>query len=148
MIFHYHKGSNIITSNPDIAPEECKENLKHIHIIITLQYVSSRKIAKLATPHLMTFICQNKLYCAQNWQNSRVKKPPLLQGYPHLVNPTCYNSGFQLMFCKTLSAVPQILLNLFLTAVLRNIGFTQQYAKRASDFHVSTIVVDRGSINQ
>ena len=34
---------NIIISEPDITPEKCRKNLKHIHTTITSQYLSSRK---------------------------------------------------------------------------------------------------------
>ena len=42
-IFHNNEHTNIIISDPDIIPEECKENLKHIHSTITSQYLRSRK---------------------------------------------------------------------------------------------------------
>ena len=43
MIFHNNKHTSLIISEPDIAPEECRENLKHNHTTITSQYLSSRK---------------------------------------------------------------------------------------------------------
>ena len=65
-----------------------------------------------------------------------------------------YNNGFQPMFRETAvfreisSAVPQSSLDPYPTAVPRDTGFAQQDAKRAPDFHVSTIVIDRSSITQ
>ena len=47
--FHTNEDTNIIIiSNPNITPEECREKLKHIHTIITSQYLRSRK-SNLAT---------------------------------------------------------------------------------------------------
>ena len=42
-IFYYNEHFNIVISKPDIKPEECRENLKHIHTTTTSQYLSSRK---------------------------------------------------------------------------------------------------------
>ena len=39
-IFHDIEHTNII-SKVDITPEECRENLKHIHTTITSQYLGS-----------------------------------------------------------------------------------------------------------
>ena len=71
-IFHNNEHTNIIILEPDITPEKCRENLKHIHTTINSQYFSSKKEkeAKLLTLHPMTFIHQNKHYnviCIENW---------------------------------------------------------------------------------
>ena len=52
-IFHNNEHTDIIISKPDITPEECRENLKHIHTTITSQYLSSRKNNKVTntTPY-------------------------------------------------------------------------------------------------
>ena len=52
-IFHNNEHTNIIISKPAIKSEECKENLKHIHTIITSQYLNSRKNNKVTntTPY-------------------------------------------------------------------------------------------------
>ena len=42
IIFYDNEHTNIIILEPDITLAECKENLKYIHTIITLQYLSSR----------------------------------------------------------------------------------------------------------
>ena len=42
IIFYDNEHTNIIILEPDITPVECRENLKYIHTIITLQYLSSR----------------------------------------------------------------------------------------------------------
>ena len=70
-IFHNNEHINII-SNPDITPEKCKENLKHIHTIITSQYLSSRKNNRVTNTTPMPLIHQNKHYhvCVQNWHSS------------------------------------------------------------------------------
>ena len=47
IIFHNNEHTNIIISKPDITPEECRENLKHIHNNITSQYLSFRKNNKV-----------------------------------------------------------------------------------------------------
>ena len=55
-IFHNNEHTSIIILEPDITPGKCRENLKHIHTIITSQYLSYRKTTKSLTPHPMTFI--------------------------------------------------------------------------------------------
>ena len=73
-IFHSNELTSIIISEPDIKPQECRENLKHIHTTITSQYLNSRKTTNLLTPHPMTFIYRNKHYhviCVQNWHSSK-----------------------------------------------------------------------------
>ena len=45
-IFYNNKHTNIIILDLDITPEECRENLKHIHTTIISQNLSSRKINK------------------------------------------------------------------------------------------------------
>ena len=42
-MFHNNEHTNIIILNPDITPEECRENFNHIHTTITSQYFSSNK---------------------------------------------------------------------------------------------------------
>ena len=44
---HFTDNINIIISDPDIKPKECKENFKFIHTTITLQYLRSRKNRKI-----------------------------------------------------------------------------------------------------
>ena len=41
-ISYRNDHTDIIISDPDIKPVECKEKLKHIHITITSQYLSCR----------------------------------------------------------------------------------------------------------
>ena len=48
-IFYNNEHTNIIISKPEITPEECKENLRHIHPVITSQYFSSRKNNQITT---------------------------------------------------------------------------------------------------
>ena len=52
-IFHNNEHTNIIISKSDITHDECIENFKYIHTIITLQYFSSRKNNKVTntTPY-------------------------------------------------------------------------------------------------
>ena len=52
-IFHNNEHTNSIISKPDITPEECRENFKHIHTTITSQYLSFRKNNKVTntTPY-------------------------------------------------------------------------------------------------
>ena len=101
--FHTNEHTNIIISEPDITPGECKENLKHIHITITSQYLSSRKTTKLLTPHLMTFIHQSKHYhiiCITKLAQFRANKS-LLQSYLHIVNPDAYMAQCPLCLSHT-----------------------------------------------
>ena len=51
-ISYNNEYTNIIISEPDITPEECRENLKHIHFTITSQYFSFRKNNKVTNTHL------------------------------------------------------------------------------------------------
>ena len=48
-IFHSNEHTNIIISEPDVTPEECRENLKHIRTAITSTslYLNSRKNNKV-----------------------------------------------------------------------------------------------------
>ena len=52
-IFHNNEHTNIIISKPNITPEECRENLKHIHTTITSQNLNYRKNNKVTnnTPY-------------------------------------------------------------------------------------------------
>ena len=75
-IFHNNKHTNIIILKPDITPEKCRENFKHIHVTITSQSSVLEKTTKLLTTHPMTFINQNKHYhviCIQNCHSSEPK---------------------------------------------------------------------------
>ena len=84
IIFHDNEHTNIIISKPDVTPEECKRNLKHIHTTIILQHLSSRKsnkvidttsydihLSKQTLPHHM----RTKL------TQLRANQSPLLQSY-------------------------------------------------------------------
>ena len=53
-IFHNNNYTNIIISDPDITPEKCKENVKHIHTTITSQYLSSKKITSRQNAYTLT----------------------------------------------------------------------------------------------
>ena len=63
--FQNNQHTNIIISKPDITPEECRENLKHIHATIISQHLSSRKKTELLTPHPMTFIHSKPTYACK-----------------------------------------------------------------------------------
>ena len=52
--------TKIISSNPDVTPEECKENRKHIYIIIIIQYFCCRKNNIVTDTTPITFTHQNK----------------------------------------------------------------------------------------
>ena len=54
-IFINNEYTNIIISEPDITPEECREYLKHIHTTITSQYLSSRKNNKVTNTMLYAY---------------------------------------------------------------------------------------------
>ena len=93
-IFQNNEHTNII-SEPDITPEECRENLKHIHTIITSQYLSSRKNNKVTntTPYDI-HLSEQTLPCHMRTklEQLRVNKSPLLQSYLHTVNPETFMS--------------------------------------------------------
>ena len=92
-IFHNNEHTNIITSDPDITPEECRANLRSIHTTITSQYLNSRNHNKVTntTPldihpteqtlprHLRTRLAQ-----------LRTNKSPLLHSYLHKLNPNSH----------------------------------------------------------
>ena len=65
--FHNNDHTNIIIPDPDITPEECKENLKHIHTTMTL-LLQFQKKAELLTPYPMTFIYQNKHHMSYSYK--------------------------------------------------------------------------------
>ena len=95
-IFHNNEHTNIIILEPDITPEEYRENLKHIHTIITSQYLSSRKNNKVTNTTLydihsleQTLLCHIYTKLAQ----LRADKLPLLQIYLHMVKPDTYIGG-------------------------------------------------------
>ena len=70
------------------TPEECKENLKHIHNTFV-----SEKITKLHTPHPMAFIHQNKHYYIvgiAKLAQHKANKSPLLQRDLHTLSPDTY----------------------------------------------------------
>ena len=82
IIFPNNEHTNIIISEPDITPEECREDLKHIHTTITSQYLNSRKNNKVTNTipydiHLskQTLPCHMHTKMAQ----LRANKSPLLQ---------------------------------------------------------------------
>ena len=102
--FHNNEHTNIIISKPDITPEECRENLKHIHTTIISQYFSSRKNKKVTntTPyniHLSEQILPHHM-CAKLPQ-LRVNKSPLSQSYLHTVNPETYTPQCPLCLSHT-----------------------------------------------
>ena len=76
-IFHSNEHFNIIISDLNITPEECRENLKHIHITITSQYLSSRKTTKLLTlcSRLANIACQTK--CRHSGCKASIARPTL-----------------------------------------------------------------------
>ena len=108
-IFHNNEHTNMIISKPDITPEECRENLKHIHTTITSQYLSFRKNNKVTniTPydiHLseQTFPRHMRTKLAQ----LRSNKSPLFQSYLHTVNPETYTPQCPICLSHTHDQVP------------------------------------------
>ena len=92
-IFDSNEHTNIIILKPDITPEECRENLKHLHTTITSQYLSSKKNNKVTniTPYdihsseqILPRHIRTKL------AHLRANKLPLSQSYLHTVNPEIY----------------------------------------------------------
>ena len=92
------------SEKPDLTPEECRENLKHIHTTNTSQYRSSRKNNEVTTTtpydvhsseqtsprHMRTKLAQ-----------LRASKSPLLQSYLHTVNPNTYTPQCPLCLSQT-----------------------------------------------
>ena len=80
-IFHNNEHTNIIISKLDITPEECKENLKHIHTTITSQYLSSRKNNKVTNARPYDIHSSEKTlpcYIFTKLAQLRANKSPLL----------------------------------------------------------------------
>ena len=103
-IFHNNEQTNIIISKPDITPEECRENLKHVHTTITSQYLSFRKNNKVSitTPHDIHLSKQAlPRYMRTKLAQLRANKSPLLQSYLHTVNPETYMSQCPLRLSHT-----------------------------------------------
>ena len=90
-IFHNNEHTNIIISKPDITPQECRENLKHIHTTITSQYLSSRKNNKVTniTPYDI-HSSEQTLPCHMHTKltQPRANKSSLLQSYLHKSDET------------------------------------------------------------
>ena len=89
-IFNNNENTNIIISKLGITPEECKENLKHIHTTITSQYLSTRKTTKFSnTPPYDIHSSEQILprHMRTKLAQLRANKLPLLQSYLHTVNP-------------------------------------------------------------
>ena len=92
-IFYNNEHTNIITSEPDITPEECREDLKHIHITITSQYLSSRKNNNVTntTPYDIHSSEQTlPHHMHTKLPQLRANKLPLLQSYLYTMNPETY----------------------------------------------------------
>ena len=100
----FHNNEHIIISKPDITPEECRENLKHIHTTITSQYLSSRKNNKVAntTPYDIHLSEQTlPRHMRTKLAQLRANKSTLLQSYLHTVNPETYMPQFPLYLSHT-----------------------------------------------
>ena len=103
-ILHNNEHTNIIISEPDITPEECRENLKHICTIITSQYLSSRKNNKVTntTPYNIHSSEQTlPRHRRKKLAQGRANKSPLLQSYLHTVNPKTYTVQCPLCWSHT-----------------------------------------------
>ena len=89
-IFHNNDHTNINISKPDITPEECKKNLKHIHIIITSVLEKNYKVTN-TTPYDI-HSSEQTLPCHMPTKLAQLKanKSPLLQSYLHTVNHETY----------------------------------------------------------
>ena len=78
--------TNIIPSEPEIAHEECKENLKQIYNTITSQYLGSKKINNITdtTPYDI-HLSEQALppHMRTKLPKLRANKSPLLQSYLH-----------------------------------------------------------------
>ena len=61
-IFHKNEYTDSITSDPDITPEECKANLKHIHTTITSDYLKSRNNNKVTNTAPLDIHSSHRFY--------------------------------------------------------------------------------------
>ena len=93
-IFHSNEHTNIIISEPDVTPEECRENLKHIRTAITgtSLYLNSRKNNKVinTTPYdIYMYSSEQTLprHMRTKLVQPRAKKSPLnTKTYIKLIN--------------------------------------------------------------
>ena len=103
-IFHKNEYTNIIISEPDITPEESRENLKHIHTTSTSQYLNFRENNKVIynTPHNIHSPEQTLLHHMRTkLAQLKANKSPLLQSYLHTVNPDTYMPQYPLWLSPT-----------------------------------------------
>ena len=103
-IFYNNEHTNIIISKPEITPEECKENLRHIHPVITSQYFSSRKNNQITTTTPYDIhLSEQALPCHMSikLEQLRANKLPPLQSYLHTINPDTYGSQCPLCLSYT-----------------------------------------------
>ena len=112
--------TNIIILKPDITPEECRKNLKHIHTTITLHYLRYRKCNKVTntTPQAILLSEQTLLpvrHMHKKLEQLRANKSPPMQSYLHIVNPETYTS--QCPLCLSHTRDTNCLLIASLTAV-------------------------------
>ena len=68
-IFHNNKQTNITILDPDMTSEEGKENIKHIYITITSQYLNSKKNNKVTntTPYVRNNCCLHEFFAWPSW---------------------------------------------------------------------------------
>ena len=103
-IFHNNEHTNIIISKPEITPEECRENLKHIHTTIPSEYLSFRKSNKVTntTPYDIHSSEQTlPHHMHRKLTQLKANKSPLLQSYLHTVNPEIYTPQCPLCLSHT-----------------------------------------------
>ena len=92
-IFHNNKhNNNKHISKLDITPEECRQNLKHIHTTITSQYLSSRKnkVTNITLYDIHSLEQTLPRHMRTKLARLRANKSPLLEIYLHTVNSKTY----------------------------------------------------------
>ena len=105
--FHNNEHTNIIISESDITFEECRENLKHIHTIITSNTFVTERITKLLKSH-STDIHSSKQTLPRHMRTKlaqlRANKSPLLQSCLNTMNSDTYIPQCPLCLTHTIGA--------------------------------------------
>ena len=93
-IFHNNAHTNIIIAEPNLANEECRENLKHNYTTITSQWLIFRKNIKVTKTTPYDIHSSEQIlprHMGTKLAQLRANKSPLLQRYLHTVNSDTYN---------------------------------------------------------
>ena len=98
-IFHNNEHTTIIISKPDITPEECRKNLKHIYTTITS--LLKKKVTNTTPYDIHSSEQTLPHHMRTKLAQLRANKTPLLQSSLHKVNPEIYTPQCPLCLSHT-----------------------------------------------